>query len=274
MANWISTDEPLFFLVSAGRETHPASAAYLHDCTRRTPPLRAVLQLTLAGAGFHQRGGRRSVLTPGMAFLDLLPGEWSYGYASESRGPYEQVFVGFTGEAALALARQIIGRFGNVLSFGADSPLVAPMMTLARQHMRCGQVDRYQTSARIYELGMLMLSLLGRQRSTTCPVAAGALRLIEQQACDPGFNVAALASALGCSRSHLTRRFLAATAASPLEYLLQVRLELARKALRAGNARIKDLAVQHGFAGANYFCRVFQQRYRMTPLAYRHSSRG
>lgn len=274
MATWLSTDEPLFCLVSAGHKVYDRPLEEFHDCNRRLPPLRAVLQLTLSGAGFHRRGGRRSLITPGMAFLDILPGDWSYGGAVESRGAYEQVFLAFNGESAFSLTQQLTARFGHVLEFGRNSALVAPMMVLARQFERHQPVDRYQTSARIYEVCMLALSLLGRHTSNTCPITAGALQLIHKHAFDPAFNVAAMVDALGCSRSHLTRRFLAATASTPLEYLLQYRLEVARKAVRHGNEPIGEVARRCGFASSNYFCRIFRQRYHMTPKSYRLASGG
>lgn len=267
MDNWASTKEPLYVLCSAGHEI--CNRTYQHDCRLRLPPRRVVLQLTLSGSGFHRRGGRRGLLTPGLAFLDLLPGDWSYGYAPESHGPYEQVFVAFLGEPSFQVAEQIIARFGNVLDFGLDSPLVAPMRRLARQFERNEHADRYLTSARIYELCMLLLSQLGRQRSSACPITAGSLQLIHERAADPTLNVAVMAAALGCSRSHLTRRFQAATASTPLEYLLQYRLDLAAKALQNNNQPIVEVAVKHGFASSNYFCRVFRQRFGITPKRHR-----
>ena len=142
MATWLSTDEPLFCLVSAGHKVYDRPLEEFHDCNRRLPPLRAVLQLTLSGAGFHRRGGRRSLITPGMAFLDILPGDWSYGGAVESRGAYEQVFLAFNGESAFSLTQQLTARFGHGLEFGRNSALVAPMMVLARQFERHQPGDR------------------------------------------------------------------------------------------------------------------------------------
>jgi AraC-like DNA-binding protein len=274
MDNWTVTSEPLLQLISAGHEVHRPGSSYLHDCLRRTPPLRVVLQLTLAGTAFHLRGGRRSLLTPGMAFLDLLPGPWSYGIAQESSVPYEQVFAAFAGESSFALAQRAIGRFGNVLDLGRDSPLAAPMMDLAWQYLHGRTTDRYLVSGRIYELCMLLLSHLGRQETRTCPVVGEALRLIGVRAADPAFNVEALARALRCSRSHLTRRFIAATASTPLQYLIQYRLDLARRQVRGGDRPIREIAVACGFASDNYFCRLFRRRYRVTPMADRRAARA
>lgn len=260
--------EPLCTLVTAGHQVRPG-ADYRFDCRRKPPPRRALLQLTLAGSAFHQRGGRRTLVGPGQAILDILPGDWSYGHAE---GRYELVFATIAGEPALPLAERIIAGAGNVLDLGTDAPLVAPLMALARQFTRHEAVDRWRTSARIYEVLMLVQSRLGQRRIAACPVTAEALRLIHERWADPGLGVAEIAAAIGCSRSHLARRFLAATGTTPLDHLIQHRLDLARRAVRSGEGRIGEIARRHGFAGANYFCRLFRQRFGMTPLRYRGSA--
>jgi AraC-like DNA-binding protein len=52
-----------------------------------------------------------------------------------------------------------------------------------------------------------------------------------------------IARALGCSRAHLCRKFQQATQQTPFQFLLNVRIEAAKRLLNAG-APVADVVVQ------------------------------
>lgn len=78
-----------------------------------------------------------------------------------------------------------------------------------------------------------------------------------------------LADALGVSRSTLHERFRRECGISPQQYLMQLRLEAACKALKETPLSIDEIAASCGLCDKTYFSRVFKTKYGTTPGKYR-----
>lgn len=83
-----------------------------------------------------------------------------------------------------------------------------------------------------------------------------------------------LAQKLNTSLRSLHRRFRAATGMSPLAYLQQYRLQVARELLQTSNLSIAEVASAVGYPDSGYFCRLFKQTLKQTPGHYRQVIRG
>ncbi len=59
----------------------------------------------------------------------------------------------------------------------------------------------------------------------------------------------------------------------PFEYLADYRLEIAEKLLKTTDLSVTEIALQTGFSGAAYFCKIFKAHCDMTPGMYRKNSR-
>lgn len=81
-----------------------------------------------------------------------------------------------------------------------------------------------------------------------------------------------LADRLGVSKHHLIREFSAHMGLPPGKYLTQTRLENAKLLLQSGRYPLEIVADMVGFAGANYFCKVFKKAAGMTPTEYAQST--
>jgi AraC-like DNA-binding protein len=265
---WIRTDEPLLWLTGAGQETR-STTDYYYDASGRSDRPHIVLQYTLRGQGFYQRDGKRSVLEPGTAWLDVIPGPFEYGFHADSPLPYELVFVGLSGPEAMGWYQRLAGSFGHVLDVGLDSPVGVQMLAIAHARDSGRLPDRYVLSGMIYQLLMTLFSTLNRTRLSTSPRVVQALQLIAEHAADPSFGVNRLAQLMDLSREHLARFFLAATGVSPSDYLTQHRLRLAAQALRGTEEKLESIARRSGFSSANYLVRAFRQRVGTTPARFR-----
>ena len=56
---------------------------------------------------------------------------------------------------------------------------------------------------------------------------------------------------------------------SPIEYVIRVRLENAKKLLRATKKPVSEVANETGFSDQNYFTRIFKKIEKTTPSGYR-----
>ena len=95
---------------------------------------------------------------------------------------------------------------------------------------------------------------------------------LAREAMDAGFDrdlgLDDLATAAGTDRFRLTRAFSAAYGLSPHAYLVQRRLNRARRLLACGDAPA-DVAAATGFADQSHLGRWFRRAFGMTPAAYR-----
>ncbi|HYE04482.1 MAG TPA: AraC family transcriptional regulator [Planctomycetota bacterium] len=78
-----------------------------------------------------------------------------------------------------------------------------------------------------------------------------------------------LARAARLSVSRFSAEFGAHVGASPIDYVLQLRLRHATHLLRDHNLSIGEVATRVGFADQFYFSRQFRRRYGVSPMQYR-----
>lgn len=85
---------------------------------------------------------------------------------------------------------------------------------------------------------------------------------------DRQFTLAEVAQQAGCTDFHLIRLFRMTKGISPHSYLVQLRLEHARKLLAEGCSLV-DAALQSGFSDQSHLTRQFRARFGVTPGRYR-----
>jgi AraC-like DNA-binding protein len=83
------------------------------------------------------------------------------------------------------------------------------------------------------------------------------------------WTVEALADIAGLSRSAFAARFLDVVGQPPLKYLAAWRLDLAADQLKAGAARIGEIAHAVGYGSDAALTRAFKARFATTPAAFR-----
>ncbi len=84
-----------------------------------------------------------------------------------------------------------------------------------------------------------------------------------------GWTVEELGARAGLSRAAFSRRFTALVGQPPLTYLTWWRMTLAGRALRAGDAPLRLVAQQTGYASEFAFAKAFKREYGVAPGQYR-----
>jgi AraC family transcriptional regulator len=84
-------------------------------------------------------------------------------------------------------------------------------------------------------------------------------------------NLATLAAETGYSRAHFLRMFRAATAQTPHQYLVSLRLEKAVEMMQERSSALIDIAVACGFSSHTHFTKVFRSKFGVLPSQYRRS---
>ena len=78
-----------------------------------------------------------------------------------------------------------------------------------------------------------------------------------------------IAEEIGISESHMIAQFKKETGTTPAIYLRDTRLNAAENLLISTDEEIQGISGRVGIPDANYFIKLFKERYDMTPKAYR-----
>lgn len=100
-----------------------------------------------------------------------------------------------------------------------------------------------------------------------------ALAYLEDQIAQ-GITSTAIAARLGLSRSRFDHLFKAQTGITFRMALRTARIDLARRLLADQRLRVKEIAVQCGYAATSNLTREFKRQLGMTPSAFRRSTSG
>jgi LacI family transcriptional regulator len=101
------------------------------------------------------------------------------------------------------------------------------------------------------------------------PPVAQALRFIADRYADHLLSVDDVTRASGLSRRPLEILFRQELRRTINEEIIRVRLARATELLRATGQSVQDIAAGVGFTRSNHLCRIFRQRFAMTPTQYR-----
>jgi AraC-like DNA-binding protein len=83
------------------------------------------------------------------------------------------------------------------------------------------------------------------------------------------WNLEKIARMSGMSKNNLLRVFKDATGQSPIDFLLNLRLQNAAAMLLDSDCNITETAQNSGFHDSNYFTRQFKRKFGISPLRYR-----
>ncbi len=86
-------------------------------------------------------------------------------------------------------------------------------------------------------------------------------------------SIADLARECGLSPSHFTRAFRQSTGVQPHRWLCGIRLDSAKRLLRAGDLPLAEIALACGFGDQSYFTRIFTREVGLSPGAWQRRCR-
>lgn len=85
-------------------------------------------------------------------------------------------------------------------------------------------------------------------------------------------TLASLAAYANMSASHFARVFKVETGRSPIDYLIEMRLEVACRKLLANEVSLKQIAMECGFSSPAHFSSTFYKKFKISPSEYLHAS--
>lgn len=166
------------------------------------------------------------------------------------------------------LLRQLCarGEKARVFDVGDVQPVIETLLSRFEEQLK-SQTFSISDSA---FLVMQLISLLPHQAQATGQntFSVSIIRWIEthfHQRC----SLEDIASEMGCSRGHASRRFHEETGGTIQEYLMMRRIRQACEQLLHTNSSVRDIAAQVGFSEYAWFITCFRKNMGKTPLQYR-----
>jgi transcriptional regulator GlxA family with amidase domain len=162
-------------------------------------------------------------------------------------GEGQRLVMAGGGTSWLDLALYLIGRFTSIET--------------AMQVARINLIDWHA-------VGQQPFARLARSRQVDDAVIARCQEWIAHHYREPA-PVAAMVRLSGLAERTFNRRFQAATAMSPLDYVHTLRLEEAKQMLESGDEPVEVVANEVGYEDAGFFSRLFVRKVSLTPTQYR-----
>ena len=252
---------------SAGYEIR-RSPDYSWDGRSRGNTPFTVLQHTISGRGSLRFETRDFEIRAGETLLLTIPHNHRYWLADGDH--WEFFWISMNGIEALRIHELAINAQGPVLKLGAGT--IDRLASCTLRLLRGEAETPGHASAIAYEAAMhLHDDVFGPSNSAFEPESgiARALQYISGNL-QASLDIDTLASVAGLSRAHFSRRFAAATALPPGEYVQQRRMRHAARLLIANRRlSIKEIAVLCGVPETNYFSKVFRKTYGVSPSEFR-----
>lgn len=253
-------------LINCGHQC--AVCDYSWDGMKRGRHDMVIWQYTLSGMGRLRFGELEYPVPPGRAILLIVPEDHCYYLPPDSPG-WEFLYVSFHGSEAVRLAGECRRRTGVVADFAADSRTVSAAREILEMCRARQLSSRYDASAAAYRFLMTLLADTDEEKRGESDQFRRKVHDYCLAHLSEPLEVADLADAAGCSRSHFSRRFREVEGISPHDFIIGLKMRLAVRLLQTSAASVKEIAAQCGFDDVSYFCKVFRKVHSLTPGEYR-----
>lgn len=225
------------------------------------------------------RGGKTYAGLYGKGDVSITPAEMPFFARWDSEDHYLQIRI------ASRFIQQVAR---ETLEMNPDQLELLPEFRIRDPHIESlgrlllAELQQENLGGRLYieSLANVLAVHLLRQYSTTEPrpvihrgglLERQLLRVLDyiHEHLDQEIKLADLAELLGMSQFHFSAQFKQAIGISPYQYLLQQRVERAKKLLKHTERSIMEIALECGFNSHSHLGKQFRQFTGMTPKAYR-----
>lgn len=152
-------------------------------------------------------------------------------------------------------------------------PVIATLQSLLPPAAAPGAESRFADALRAAVQARHDLLSAGASRTSMAPYRLKRVQEYVDTHLHSELRLKDLAAAAGVSPYHFCRQFKIATGVSPLRYVLERRVERAKRELLDTHEPIITVAVALGFSSQSRFTAVFRKFTGLTPRAYRNAYR-
>ncbi|CAQ03001.1 AraC family transcriptional regulator [Clavibacter sepedonicus] len=199
---------------------------------------------------------------------------------ADLRDPHADVLIGGRVDLDPVGRELLTSVLPPVAHIDRRSPVGADVRAHVQRISRELAADRVGSAFAIRQYGQLLVLDIVRASMLDPDVPAGWLRLLADERLRPALAVIhaqparawsldSLARASAMSRSSFAQRFREVAGTTPLAYLIEWRMLLARRELRSGDRRVGELAFALGYGSESAFSSAFKRHTGEAPVTYR-----
>lgn len=233
-----------------------------------------VFQYTLDGWGYYEDGAGRIKCSSQTLFTALVPSAHRY-YRPQASSRWLVLWGVIHHPYIVQRIVQRQKKSGVLLPLELGHPLLLKLIDLFEGHCRGTTYDILTHEQTLFAL-LWEYERVALRLYTDQPQRERLREEVRQhimQEIHRSIDVAELAERHSMSRSHFSHYFRAISGVSPAHYVQRVRLEEAVRRLLHTGETIEQIAGSTGFATATHFCRVFRQRFHLSPGEFRRQMR-
>lgn len=240
--------------------------------TTRSGRRQAWLVYTVSGVGRLTWREETVFLHPGSVAL-IRCEDWQ-DYRTASRDYWIHHYIHFDGSGLKAYSPFLLDRLRAVYPANLDV-FNEGFALLQKDVLKNDPVSNSRASLMINSFLNEMLiacsDLSGQDFSGPGSALLPAIEYIQDHFAEP-VRVETLCNLCHLSKYHFIRSFKQATGASPYQYILQYRINQAKRLLAETQQPIGSVAEQVGFLSAHNFAAQFKRHATISPAAYRHAT--
>lgn len=255
-----------------GREEKVPGEFYDWHGLRRKDVGTYVFQYTLSGSGVFEIGNNSYTVESGEAFIAEIPSDHRYYFPHDSDG-WEFMFITLVGIEAAECWRYMKDQRGSILKIPPDSRLIQLLIRVYQETLEEKITDAFYASAKAYEFIMecyRYIKNLEKETQVLPLQITKALSFIQTHYHEP-ITLEEIAKISGYSRFYFIKQFQHQLNSTPVQYLTKIRIQKAADLLRTTSLSVTDIALQVGFANANYFNKVFRKAVGVSAGTFRES---
>jgi len=158
------------------------------------------------------------------------------------------------------------------LSMHDTTRLISTLETLNAFHGKTDAWSYRRQSHLLEEVLHLVWQTQMEPQRIIDPAMNDAAKLLRKRACDV-FAMKEISTVFNLGQVQFTRRFRAAHGSNPIEFLTQIRLEMAQQMLIETNLSLDEIASRCGWSSGAYLSHVFKKEMLITPGHFRTSQR-
>lgn len=236
-----------------------------HDCTDLHswgPGVRDVyiFHYVSRGCGFIEVGGDKFSVVSGQIFV-IFPNT-CVKYYPDPTDPFHYHWIDFDGDLANKLFAQTTLSVKNPVSVILPDDVIECFKP-------CND-DGYEYSPSLLKLfGILIEKMPRKTQKKHNGSVEKAVEYIKNNLHKSSLCVADVANNCALSRSQLYRLFMQSFDCSPIDYIVNDRMNLAKSYLLDTDLNIKTVAFSVGYSDPLYFSNAFKKHFGVNPLQYR-----
>jgi len=223
------------------------------------------------GGGMFESESCQEEITEGTIIL-LLPGE-RHRYRPHPQSGWDETWVGFRGNMIDDIIRENHFSPGRaVFRVGFNETIINLFNDINR--FSRGEKPGYQpvvSGAVLYLLGLIHAGSRRdhRQAVDMTEIMVGKARAMFREGVYNKLSPEQVAEELQVGYSLFRKAFKKYTGVAPGQYLINLRMQMAKELLADPNKLIKEIAYELNIDSPLYFCKLFKEKVGMTPVEYR-----